>query len=57
MQDDTAIHLFKEQLENEGKKLESLHELKKRGELLTWWYFTVLSKFLLNFYYLYYSPY
>lgn len=43
MKDDTAIHLFKEQLENEGKKLESHHDLKKRGELLTWWYFKAIK--------------
>jgi hypothetical protein len=36
---DSLIPLFKEQLENESKRIAGEHNLTKRGDFLIWWYF------------------
>jgi hypothetical protein len=39
------LRLFKEQLENESKKLADAHGLVERGHNLIWWYFTALRRY------------
>lgn len=39
------LHLFKEQLENESRKLAEQLGLTKRGDSLIWWYFRSLKRY------------
>jgi hypothetical protein len=39
------LRLFKEQLENESRKLAQQHALTERGHHLIWWYFTALKRY------------
>jgi hypothetical protein len=38
----SLLPLFKEQLENESRRIAGEHNLTKRGDYLTWWYFLKL---------------
>ena len=40
--DNPILSLFKEQLENESKKIANNNNLEKRGDFLIWWYFVKL---------------
>jgi hypothetical protein len=44
-QSETPLHLFKEQLVNEGEKLANDHDLDEIGYRLIWWYFKNIKNY------------
>ncbi len=47
-QSETPLHLFKEQLVNEGERLAHDHDLEEIGQRLIWWYFRNIKNYSID---------